>query len=49
MLPDGNKDMRLIDYGFTPYGTHETPGEQLTTPGNFCEEKKEDIFLDISR
>ena len=37
MLPDGNEDTRLIDYGFTPYGTHGTPEEpeQLPTPENF--------------
>jgi len=37
MLPDGNEDTRLIEYGFTPYGTHETPEEpeQLPTPENF--------------
>ena len=39
MLPEGRYDTRLIDYGFTPYGTHHGDtgdgGEQLPTPENF--------------
>ncbi|MCD6501636.1 hypothetical protein J7L01_03470, partial [bacterium] len=36
MLPEGRYDTRLIDYGFTPYGTHHgDTGEQLPTPENF--------------
>ena len=33
MLPDGRSDTRLIDYGFTPYGTHHVKKDEPPDEG----------------